>query len=317
MTPLEGRYRRWMVTYPTEYRQQHQSEILGTLLEAAGPAQTWPSLREVVALLIGGLRTRAWLAGKEPGRLWADGLRIGAIVFLIQTCSFAISVSLVSTVVVDSISQLAVMAQYPVVLALAAGGLVALARAHVIASLGTVVVMVPVQLAARTAGQYVPPLTWLDMLPVGWPLAAGILAILAASPSLRSVRHAWTWRATSLAVAAIPLQTLCFIALDRDFRLVPPLLVPLLLGAVEVIAPAAILLVWAVVTGDPRPSLAATICLAIGVAGQAQTLVAASHYLNFQWSEYELKLLVTVMMAAGALLVTTVRSQRLSGIGRT
>jgi len=115
-----------MVTYPTEYRQQHQSEILGTLLEAAGPAQTWPSLREVVALLIGGLRTRAWLAGKEPGRLWADGLRIGAIVFLIQTCSFAISVSLVSTVVVDSISQLAVMAQYPVVLALAAGSLVAL-----------------------------------------------------------------------------------------------------------------------------------------------------------------------------------------------
>lgn len=118
-------------------------------------------------------------------------------------------------------------------------------------------------------------------------------------------------------MAAIPLQTLCFIALDLDFRLVPPLLVPLLLGAVQVIAPAAVLLLWAVVTGDPRPSLAATICLAIGVAGQAQTLVAASHYLNFQWSEYELKLLVTVMMAAGALLVTTIRSQRLSSIGRT
>jgi hypothetical protein len=187
VTPLERRIPPLDGHVSHRVRQQHPSEILGTLLEAAGPARTWPSLREVVALLIGGLRTRAWLARKEPGRLWADGLRIGAIVFLIQTCSFAISVSLVSTVVVDSISQLAVMAQYPVVLALAAGGLVALARARVIASLGAVVVvMVPVQLAACTAGQYVPPLTWLDMLPVGWPLAAGILAILAASPSLRS-----------------------------------------------------------------------------------------------------------------------------------
>lgn len=155
------------------------------------------------------------------------------------------------------------------------------------------------------------------MLPAAWPLVAGILAVLAASPSLRSARHPWSWRATSLAVAAIPLQTLCFIALDWDFRLVPPLLVPLLLGAAEVIAPAAILLPWAVVTGDPRPSLAATICLAIGVAGQGQTLIAASHYLNFQWSEYELKLLVAVMMLAGALLVTTFSSRRLSGIGRT
>lgn len=33
MTPLERRYRRWTVTYPTEYRQEHQSELLATLLE--------------------------------------------------------------------------------------------------------------------------------------------------------------------------------------------------------------------------------------------------------------------------------------------
>jgi hypothetical protein len=33
VTPLERRYHRLMITYPTEYRQQHQSEILATLPE--------------------------------------------------------------------------------------------------------------------------------------------------------------------------------------------------------------------------------------------------------------------------------------------
>lgn len=58
MTPLERRYGRLLLAYPAPYRAARGDEILGTLMEAARPGQTRPTLRERRALLLGGLRVR-------------------------------------------------------------------------------------------------------------------------------------------------------------------------------------------------------------------------------------------------------------------
>ena len=60
MTPLERRCRWLLLTYPARYRRDRAGEMLGTLLEASGPGQSWPSLRDARALVTGGLRVRGW-----------------------------------------------------------------------------------------------------------------------------------------------------------------------------------------------------------------------------------------------------------------
>jgi hypothetical protein len=60
VTPLERRCRWLLRAYPAWYRRDRAGEMLGTLLEASGPGQTWPSLRDARALVTGGLRVRGW-----------------------------------------------------------------------------------------------------------------------------------------------------------------------------------------------------------------------------------------------------------------
>ena len=60
MTPLERRCRWLLRAYPAWYRRDRAAEMLGTLLEASGPGQSWPSLRDARALITGGLRARGW-----------------------------------------------------------------------------------------------------------------------------------------------------------------------------------------------------------------------------------------------------------------
>jgi hypothetical protein len=60
MTPLERRCRWRLFAYPAWYRRDRAGEMLGTLLEASGPGQCWPSLRDARALVTGGLRVRGW-----------------------------------------------------------------------------------------------------------------------------------------------------------------------------------------------------------------------------------------------------------------
>jgi hypothetical protein len=60
VTPLERRCRWRLFAYPAWYRRDRAGEMLGTLLEASGPGQCWPSLRDARALVTGGLRVRGW-----------------------------------------------------------------------------------------------------------------------------------------------------------------------------------------------------------------------------------------------------------------
>jgi hypothetical protein len=59
MSALE-RHCRWLLrAYPSWYRRQRGDEMLATLLEASPPGRSWPSARDMRALLMGGLRVRA------------------------------------------------------------------------------------------------------------------------------------------------------------------------------------------------------------------------------------------------------------------
>jgi hypothetical protein len=57
-TVLERRARLLLRVYPAVYRRERGEEIIGTLLEASD-GRTWPRLRDVRALTLGGLRARA------------------------------------------------------------------------------------------------------------------------------------------------------------------------------------------------------------------------------------------------------------------
>ena len=59
MSTLERHCWLLLTAYPAEYRRARGEEILGTLLETTPQGRGWPLARDVVALIIGGLRARA------------------------------------------------------------------------------------------------------------------------------------------------------------------------------------------------------------------------------------------------------------------
>jgi hypothetical protein len=66
VTALERRCRLLLHAYPAWYRRERGEEILATLLQASPPGRGWPALRDARALIMGGLRVRAWRA-QNPG----------------------------------------------------------------------------------------------------------------------------------------------------------------------------------------------------------------------------------------------------------
>jgi len=69
VSSLERRYRRLLAWYPHEYREIYQDEMLGVLLDGAGPARTQPTIRETADLLTGALRYR-WRRAGSRGHQW-------------------------------------------------------------------------------------------------------------------------------------------------------------------------------------------------------------------------------------------------------
>jgi hypothetical protein len=58
MSPLERRYKVLLLAYPAWYRRERGAEILTTLLDASPPGAAWPSARDAISLLMGGLKIR-------------------------------------------------------------------------------------------------------------------------------------------------------------------------------------------------------------------------------------------------------------------
>jgi hypothetical protein len=76
VTTLERRCRLLLLAYPAGYRQDRGEEIIGTLLEATPEGRSWPTVRDVRGLVMGGLRARAALNRHQTT---AENLRIAAV----------------------------------------------------------------------------------------------------------------------------------------------------------------------------------------------------------------------------------------------
>jgi hypothetical protein len=108
---LEGRYRRLLVAYPQSYRERRGEEIIATLMDDAQPGQSHPDRREILDLVLGGLRERLGL--NEP-----EGLAAGAA--LVSPVCLAIAVGYAAYFPILGLTE-------PVVVALALAWIGALA----------------------------------------------------------------------------------------------------------------------------------------------------------------------------------------------
>jgi hypothetical protein len=79
---LANRYRTLLGVYPRRYRAERGDEILGTLLDAARPGQRWPSRRDTVSMIIGGLRARAGSPPASVGAALADALYLAVFAWV-------------------------------------------------------------------------------------------------------------------------------------------------------------------------------------------------------------------------------------------
>jgi hypothetical protein len=72
---LEVAYRRLLLAYPADYRNERGDELVSTLLASAPPGRRRPTIAEAFDLLYHGIRTRARVArGTLTGRAAADEL---------------------------------------------------------------------------------------------------------------------------------------------------------------------------------------------------------------------------------------------------
>jgi hypothetical protein len=89
---LAQRYERLLEAYPESYRTGRGAEMLGTLLDAARPGQRWPSPREALALVRGGLWTR--LVARSPSfRAWWYGVAHLTVVLILIPKVYALFMS--------------------------------------------------------------------------------------------------------------------------------------------------------------------------------------------------------------------------------
>lgn len=81
MSSLEARYRRLMACYPRGHRARHEEEMIGVMLAGAEPGRRYPDPRDVLDLIMGGLRIRLQRSlGPEAASHWRDALNVAAIV---------------------------------------------------------------------------------------------------------------------------------------------------------------------------------------------------------------------------------------------
>ena len=286
-TSLERRYQRLLRTYPAAYRRRRGDELLATLLEAAAPGQRYPTLRETLGLLGGGLSVRAGVAGGcTPWTLWGEGLRLGALLLLVSLTGDAASATWLQTnhvVFTWIFSTAAGLAVTPA----SAVAVVAVARGWFRAAL----VLIGVAVAAGWSGLRYPPELW------AYLTAAGILAVLAGRPPARPRRRAWPWLLATPLTLVVGLYGIHF-PTDRFSPLSGVVL------DVWTLLPVALLLLAVLLSlpVDPRPAIAAAVYLGPLLPGYHVTTVPYPP-MGMAWWEVGPPLVIATV--TGALLVAS------------
>jgi hypothetical protein len=81
---LEARYRLLLRAYPKRYRRERGAEMIGTLMEAAGPDQQRPTVREGAMLVLRGLQTRARTHdARSTSQSFRGSLRLAVLLLLV------------------------------------------------------------------------------------------------------------------------------------------------------------------------------------------------------------------------------------------
>ncbi|MEV4754834.1 hypothetical protein AB0J86_06935 [Micromonospora sp. NPDC049559] len=221
MSGLERHYRWLLRAYPRAYRQYRADEMLETLLVAGETGRRYPSLRESVALVVGGLRARTGVDRLgSPAALRHSALRLTALSLIV--CGIALTATPViwrSWLLLPGASPDAVVAG-----SLATSGMLLLALAatawarHRLALVATIGALIASHWRSVVHGQwYVEQWTGVEVrgsrlqallyLTVDFSVWAIVLAALAMLPLLRTrqprVTRPWIWFAVTAVVVAV------------------------------------------------------------------------------------------------------------------
>lgn len=315
MPPLETLYRRLLVAYPAAYRSDHEAEILTTLADAAEPGRRLPSLREACGLLVGGLRTRGVIAGREGWRtLLADALRIAAVLLLASR--------LADTQLLLLDAQGPRVRLVPVLLALGivaavrgAGrlGLGVLVLGGLVASVywaspgpgGDATVLTPHRLATSISEYLTPVYRGPAVAPV--LLAMGLLLW---QVSLRTARRPWSWwLAAALVACPVVLQLWLREGVwtgDTALHVLAAEWVP------RLALPGVLLVGLSLVAVDPRPALGAAL---YGVCSLLTALTLDLAYGGFLASLWQTELVAAAVIGVAGVAAaagTVMRRHRLA-----
>ena len=300
---LERRYRLLLSAYPDAYRDAHEEEILATLMDGAVPGQTEPTAREAIGLVVGGLRTRARLAAEE-GRavLWADGLRLAAVLLLASMLSEAIAF------VTPSGYRALLM---PVLLAVAIVMIVAGAT-----RVGLIVVVVArLSAAAGFAGSPISGLYRSRWVLADYDVLAALVVagVLLWHSLLGGQRRPWPGWLGAAVISIAGLYGLFTLRWAWQVSLVVGLRVPL--STYELVLPVALLCTIALVGNDPRPGIAAAaymlVHLAVTVLGAVLLVTYGVNVASLGTSSVRI-LLLGLGLTAAAAFATTVSGRRLA-----
>ncbi len=199
MTALEWRCRWLLRVYPAWYRRQRGDEMLDTLMEASPAGRRWPSLRDIRAMIMGGLRVRAGqhrrlttpanlrlagLLGVALALLWLIGNNLGTAIMFWAHVYPAATPALGWPTTASLLALAAVLAAWfapwPVVAApaLASAGLWVYSGDRVMAIQPALLIL----LVVLTAGRERMPRSWLGL--AGLIFALTLLQEFTAAPRL-------------------------------------------------------------------------------------------------------------------------------------
>lgn len=256
MSSLEKRYRLLVkALYPATHRAAREEEMVATLLDVAQPEQIDPNGREVIGLILGGLRARGLLALRRGwSSIIGDAVRLGTLFLLgSMLANFAIVIAMPDVLWRDRI--------LPILMALA---MVAVVRGTSRIALALMALLMFFGWRTLFWSWIMSDVPLIDHLEYNVVALTAVVAGLAWHAIFGGVRRPWSWTAAVIAVA-VPCVFLVAPPYDIVQRLTDITGVHIPLSLITLIVPVMLLSALSVLGNDPRPSLAAAMYTVVNV----------------------------------------------------
>jgi hypothetical protein len=282
MTALERRCRWLLRAYPAWYRAERGEEMLATLLEASRPGAQWPSPRDTRALIMGGLRVRAW-GNQRPGMAASlhMALLLGVSVALLWYFSHSLCFDVATVVLVPGSAPDMTYQFATAILGLAVVTATWFApRRDVVIALACVATWLVVANWQFHGNRII------GNEPAGLLILLGILMY-----GGRRLPRSWLWLALVIIAPGVLLHITGLTRLNSVLLYRPLEVAPwIILGAI---------VLWAVV--DPRPAIAMAVWITVSYPPYLPSLVfRTSPYVILTWQWY-LPAIGAAVVAAAAI----------------